>query len=177
MVKKSHSKVSEEICSVPEQHCADKSRTGRRFFTCPNFYCCPKGVVTCTMANASELIHGNCELIFMSMRSLASNIRHCCRKEHVRESKDLKVTLSCHESSHNMLTLSKIPWSLSEEVFTVKAKPFKCLVLETLLRWQANPSYPTQLLRSEEKLGQSQALYSLISSKHSEIILRCEQLL
>lgn len=91
--------LSEEICSVPEQHCADKRRTGRRFFTCPNFYCCPKGVVTCTRADASELIHGNCELVFLSTKSLASNVRHCCTKEHERESKDLKMTLTSHESS------------------------------------------------------------------------------
>lgn len=90
--------------------------------------------------------------------------RHYCRKGNVTEEKNLKVILTYHESSHNILTPSSIHWSQPEWVVTVQSKPFKCFILETLLQGQTNPSCITQLVRWKNKLGQSQELYRLLSA-------------
>lgn len=103
------------------------------------------------------------------MQSLTNNARHYCRKGHVREAKGLKMTLFYHESSCNMFTLSNIHWSQSEWVVTMQSRPFKCLILETVLRGQANPPCPTQLVRWEKNLGQSQALYSLLPAPNIQV--------
>ena len=167
--------------SVPEQHCGDQSSTGRSFFTCPNFCCCPKGGATCTRVAASGLAYGNRELLLMAMQSLANNARHYCRKGHVRDAKDLKVTLFYHESSHNILTLSNIQQLQSEWVVMLWSKPYKCFIHETLLRGQANPSCSKQLVRWEKKPGQRHTLYSVLPAPNiqvssPEVMLWCEQL-